>query len=122
MASFEPEQLNLIAVTKEVRVETRSGDRVYRTVIWVAVQDGTIFVRSVRGPAGRWYQRALADPDIALKVGRTRILARAVPATDATSVELASAGFRAKYPRSRSLDSMMRPETLPTTLRLDPRS
>jgi len=42
------------------------------------------------------------------------------PAADAASVEACSAGLRRKYRRSYSLRSMLRPEILDTTLRLDP--
>ncbi|MFQ5966543.1 MAG: DUF2255 family protein [Acidimicrobiia bacterium] len=118
--SFSTTELELIASAKEVTIETRSPDRVHRTVIWVAVGDETMYVRSFLGDAGRWYQRALADPDVALVVGDTRVAFRAVPATDAESIEHASEGFRRKYPKGRSLDAMVVPEVLHTTLRLEP--
>jgi hypothetical protein len=116
---FTTDELELIAATKEVFIETRSGERVYRTVIWVAVDDEHVYVRSVSGESGRWYQRALADPEVTLDLGDTRLLARAIPVTDDESVELASEGFNRKYPRGRSLDAMIRPEVLDSTLRLD---
>ena len=46
---------------------------------------------------------------------------RAVPVTDGVEIERVSEALRRKYARHRSsLASMLRPETLPTTLRLEP--
>lgn len=118
--SFLTEQLELIAAAREVMIETRSGDRVYRTVIWVSSDDETLYIRSFLGDSGRWYQRALSDPQVALIFGDTRVVFSAIPATDAESVKRASAGFLRKYPKSRSLDAMVVPEVLHTTLRLEP--
>ena len=112
--------LDLISVTKEFLIETRSGERVFRTVIWVVVDRGDVLVRSVRGTAGRWYQRALADPEVALRVGGSRFEFTAVP-SDHRAIERASEALRAKYRKGRSLDSMLRPEVLETTLVLQPR-
>ncbi|HUG09008.1 MAG TPA: nitroreductase/quinone reductase family protein [Acidimicrobiia bacterium] len=117
---FTPDDLLLLEETREVRIETRRGDRTYRTVIWVVVDDGAVFVRSVRGESGRWYERVLADPDVVLHVAGRQIAARAESAADDESVELTSAALRRKYPPGQSLDSMLRPEVLDTTLRLDP--
>lgn len=85
------------------------------------VVDGSdVFVRSVRGWAGRWYQRVLTEPGVALYVGHARVAARATDASDPESVERASEGFRRKYPPSRSLDAMLFKDVLDTTLRLQP--
>ena len=118
--SLTAEQLQEIGEAREVVVETRRGDRVIGTVIWVVVGDDDVYVRSVRGETGRWYQRAVADPDVALRVGDARFEFRAVPANDPDSIESASQALRRKY-RGRSLENMLRVETLGTTLRLDPR-
>jgi hypothetical protein len=112
-------ELDRISETKEVVIETRRADRAFRTIIWVVVDDGEVFVRSVRGEEGRWYQRALADPNVALTVGDARFDFLAVPAGDATSVERTSDALSRKY-RGRSLEMMLLPTTLDTTLRLDP--
>jgi hypothetical protein len=46
---------------------------------------------------------------------------QAFPAGDAASVARASAEFLRKYQPSSHAQEMVRPETLPTTLRLEPR-
>lgn len=117
---FRTKDLETIAATREVFIETKAGSRAFRTVIWVVADDESVYVRSVRGEAGRWYQRALASPEVALRVGKQRIPARAVPVRDPETVALVSDEFRRKYRKGRSLDAMVRPEVLGTTLRLEP--
>jgi hypothetical protein len=118
--SLTAQQLQEIGDAREVVIETRRGDRVTGTVIWVVVGGDDVYVRSVRGESGRWYQRAVADPGVALRVGPARFEFTAVPANDADSIESASEALRSKY-RGRSLENMLLPETLATTLRLEPR-
>jgi hypothetical protein len=118
---LEESDLAAIEAAKEVRIETRStAGATHRTIIWIVVHGGAIFIRSVNGPAARWYREALADPNVAIHLHGRRIAVRAIPATDAASVEACSEGLRAKYRRSYSLESMLLPKTLPTTLRLEP--
>jgi hypothetical protein len=114
------DQLDQIDAAQEVLIETRAGQRRFRAIIWVVVDEGEVFVRSYLGRSGRWYQRALADPEVSLIVGSDRHRFRAEPATDPESVERTSNGFRRKYRPGRSLDAMIRPEVLETTIRLDP--
>jgi hypothetical protein len=119
--TFEESDLDLLASTKEIKVETRSSaGEVHKTIVWPVVRDGVVYLRSYRGPAGRWYREAVADPDIALLFDRRRVPARAVPAADAASVEACSQALRDKYPRSYSLEAMLVPDVLPTTLRIEP--
>lgn len=118
---FEESDLTAIAAAEEVRIETHSpAGATHRTIIWIVVQDGAIFIRSVNGPGARWYREALADQNVAIHVQGRRIAARAVPATDPASIEACNDGLQAKYRRSYSLESMLLPKTLPTTLRLEP--
>ena len=119
MVTDSPE-LAALAAAKEVVIETRDGNRTYRTIIWVATGEGELYVRSFLGDSGRWYRRARADPRVALVAGDTRVEFRAVPATDSVSVEVASGGFIDKYNRGSNLDAMVRTEVLHTTLRLEP--
>ena len=118
--SFDPDDLRLMDETGEVQIETRRGDRTYRTVIWIVVDDGEVFIRSVRGDSGKWYQRARAQPEVVIHAGPRAIPARAHLATDDDSVERTSAALHRKYRPGGSLDAMLRPQTLETTMRLDP--
>lgn len=119
--AFTADDLRTLDQAHEVLIETRAGDgRTYRTVIWIIVDEGDVFVRSVRGEAGRWYQRALANPSVRIIAGAMMLDATATPATDPQSIERTSAGLRRKYRPGASLDSMLVPKVRRTTLRLEP--
>jgi len=122
--SFDPETLRLLEETREVRIETRRDEDApaHRTIIWVVAVDGDVFVRSVRGEKGRWYREVSANPSAALHVSDRRIPVRAVPVADEPTVGAVSEAYRSKYGRTSpgSTRAMLRPETLPTTLRLEP--
>ncbi len=122
--SFDAETLQLLDETKEVQIETRRDEDapVHRTIIWVVTVDGEVYVRSVRGEKGRWYREVSANPDAALHVGDRRIPVRAVPVRDEPTVGAVSDAYRDKYGRTSpgSTRAMLQPETLPTTLKLEP--
>jgi hypothetical protein len=68
------------------------------------------------------YREASANPSAALDVGNRRIPVRAVPVTDDPTVGAFSAAYRRKYERRPPgpMRAMLRPDTLPNTLRLEP--
>jgi hypothetical protein len=126
--TFSQDDLAALAAEEEIRIETRSAaGETHRTIIWVVVADGVVYVRSVNGETARWYREALADPAVVIHVGGRRrstaapraIPARVVPASDPASVEACGAGFRAKYATDPALRTMLREHTLPTTLRVE---
>ena len=126
--TFAKDDLEALAAEEEVRIETHAPDgTAHRTIIWVVVEDGVPYIRSVNGERARWYREALADPSVTLHIGMKRasskptrsIGAHAVPAGDAAAVEACSAGLRNKYRTDPALRSMLREHTLPTTLRLE---
>jgi hypothetical protein len=123
-SSFDPETLSLLDDAEEVYIETsRNVDSPeHRTIIWAVVAGDEVFVRSVRGGKGRWYQRISAHPDGALLVGDTRIPFRAAPATDTATVDAVSEAFRSKYEEAwpGPTAGIVRSEVLPTTLKLSP--
>jgi hypothetical protein len=113
-----------LETVEEVDIETtRGGDApVHRTTIWVVVEDGEVYIRSLRGEEGRWFRELIAEPDAVLHVEGEAVPLRAIRAPDPESVQRATAGFRAKYSDSPYLDSMIREEIAPTTVRLEPRA
>jgi hypothetical protein len=114
------QQLALLAETKEVHIETGSDHGSTKTIIWIVVVDDRVYVRSVRGEPGRWYQRALANPEVSIHVGGEEIGFRAVYVDDGSEIEAVTRALRDKYPPGGSLDRMTREEVLDTTLRLEP--
>jgi hypothetical protein len=104
--SFDEGFVEAVDAADEVEIETRrrSGETV-RTIIWAVVDGGRVYVRSVRAGDGAGYRRIRANPAGVLHAGGAAAAVRAVPVDDPAEVE-----------RAR----MLRPDTLPTTLRPEP--
>jgi hypothetical protein len=121
---LDREILDAIHGTEEVRVGTSRdvSSPKHETVIWAVVVDGDAFVRSVRGEKGRWYREASANPDVVLRVDDRRVPVRAVPETEARTIEKVGEAIREKYGASYPgpTAAMLREEVLSTTLRLLP--
>lgn len=119
--SFSREDLALLGAAEEVEIETGlpDGPR-HRTIIWIVVDGSDVFVRSVRGPGGRWYREVVANADVGLHLDGRRLAARAIPAGDPGSIARTSSALKTKYARDPALAAMLRPNTLDTTIRLEP--
>jgi hypothetical protein len=121
---FDAETLRLLGETKEVGIETRrdADSAEHRTIIWIVVVEGEVFVRSVRGPKGRWYREISSNPEGALHVQGERIPVRATQAADDTTADAVRDAIRSKYEQAspKSTASMVRPDSLSTTLKLLP--
>ncbi|MEW5989939.1 MAG: DUF2255 family protein [Chloroflexota bacterium] len=117
--NLSADERDLLARTEEVKIVTTSDSGViHRTIIWIVVDGEDVFVRSVNGEGARWFREAVARTDIGLEVGRTTVFARVEPAVDPESVARCSAALKAKYTADPALRLMLRPHTLPTTLRV----
>ncbi len=117
---FSAEQINELADIEEVDVETQQAGKPRRTTIWIVVVDGDAYVRSVKAEQGQWYQAFRASPNGALYVGDRRFAVRAVPVTDPDIIARVSDEYMRKYAASEWAPPMIEPDTLPTTLRLEP--
>jgi hypothetical protein len=124
MSAFDAATLALWRDLPEIEIETsRGGDApVHRTVIWIVVDGDAAYVRSVRGPAGRWYRELSSNPRGAVHAQGGRTAVSAAPATDPASVARVSELLRQKYEQrwAGPTASMLRDETLSTTLKLTP--
>jgi hypothetical protein len=122
--TLDPAILASLAIEQEVRLETTSlsGTQTRLTTIWVATDQDEVFVRSVRGAAGRWFREVRRRPAAILHVEGVRIPVRAELVTDAATVARVSDAISEKYGQRSpgSTRAMLQPDTLPTTLRLDP--
>ena len=126
MAAFPAEIVADIAEREEVELETtrRSGAK-RKTIVWIVAEGPDVFVRSVRGEEGRWYQDLLANPEGVFHFrGRPKLPPvpfRAFHTPDAESVARTTRALNAKYRgQGASLGSMLQEPVLPTTLRLEP--
>jgi hypothetical protein len=117
--ALDPAILSALRSDREVRIHT--GRKQGRGVIvWVVVVDNAVYVRSVRGPAGKWYVAAKAAGQAALEVTGRRVPVRVTSIDDAATIDGVSQAFLHKYAGSPYAKSIVAPDTLPTTLRLDP--
>jgi hypothetical protein len=114
------DQVAILDESNEVRIETNGRRGSVSTIIWIVVTGDEVYVRSVRGEEGRWYQRALADPGVSIDVAGEKIPFRAVPVDESAEIDSVTDALRAKYRPGGSLDRMTRDEVLGTTLRLEP--
>ena len=90
-------------------------------MIWVAVADDEVFVRSWQGTKGRWCRDLATGGPATLEFAGRRLAVQAIPASDVAAVGRTSREFLRKYQRSSHAQEMVRSEILPTTLRLEPR-
>ena len=117
---FEEPLFNQLNSIEEIDIETRSATgRTHRTTIWVVVVDNNVYIRSVRGRSGRWYREITANPQGAIYIDGRRLSVRAIPITDPATIAHVSNAYLQKYRNSPVVNSIMRQETLPTTLRLE---
>jgi hypothetical protein len=120
MANFDADTLHELRQVQEVAIRTEKHPK-SAVVIWVAVADDDVFVRSVRGTKGRWYQDLAAGGPVTLEFAGRRLAVQAIPATDPAAVDRASREYLRKYQGSPYAQTMVRSDVLPTTLRLEPR-
>ncbi len=84
-------------------------------------EDG-VYIRSYKGKRGRWYQEALADSLVTIRLGRRKVRARVELEESDAVLRKVNAAYREKY-GDRWPDEtreMLRRSVLPTTLRLNP--
>ena len=118
---FDAPVLNQLNTREEIQIETQSATgRTHRTTVWVVAVDNDEYVRSLRGRSGRWYREITANPQGAIHVEGRRLSVRAIPITDPATITRVNNAYLQKYRNSPDVNSMLREETLPTTLRLEP--
>lgn len=122
MARTADDTLKRIAKSDEIEIETRQDARspVHRTTIWIVPTDGGVFIRSANGKRGRWYQRALANRQVTIRVGRRKVAARVQPERNTRVIREVNDAYWEKYGSRWPDDTkpMLRRSVLPTTLRV----
>lgn len=119
---FDPDILHHLADLEEIEIETVALDQpaLHRTTIWIVTVGSDLYVRSYKGPRGRWYQQIRANPIGAIFTAEHRIPVSAVPVADDVTNARVSEAYLRKYHTSEFASAMVTPDVLPTTLRLDP--
>jgi hypothetical protein len=119
-ATFDAEVLDMLRDRQEVGIRTSSNPR-RPVTIWIVVVEDTVFVRSVQGPRGKWYLAAKADGQATLVLDGRDVPVRVTPVADPAELEAVSQAVLSKYAASSYARVMASGDTVPTTLRLDPR-
>jgi hypothetical protein len=113
-----------IAESDEVEIETRHDPKspLHRVTIWIVPTEYGVYVRSYKGKKGRWYQEALANPLVTVRLGRRKVIARAESEKNPLVIRAVNAAYRKKYGERwpDETKEMLRRSLLPTTLRLTP--
>lgn len=124
MAQSGKDLLWKLAESDEVEIETRRDSRspLHRTTIWIVPTQYGVYVRSYKGKRGRWYQEALANPRVTIRLGRRKVSARAEKEGNPLIIRAVNAAYRKKYGERwpDETKAMVKRSVLPTTLRLTP--
>ena len=120
MSKFDAATLSILRDAKEVRI--RPGKSTKRgVIIWIVAAGEDAYVRSVQAAQGKWFQRVAQSNEATLEIGDRLIPVSATAVTDTATLDAVSAEYLRKYATSPYAKSMTRPETLSTTLRLEPK-
>jgi hypothetical protein len=113
-----------LAESDEVDIETGRDSKspLHRTTIWIVPTEHGVYIRSYKGTKGRWYQEALANPLVTIRVGRRKLSARVELERNPLVIRAVNAAYRRKYGERWPDDTkeMLRRSVLPQTLRLAP--
>jgi hypothetical protein len=122
MTEWNPAEVDQLARTKEIQITSPRADGTPRepVTIWVVGLDGELYIRSVRGAAGAWFQGTENDGSGQVEGGGVD---RAVgfAAADHDLDDEIDAAYREKYSDSPdAVESITSEEARATTLRLLP--
>jgi hypothetical protein len=113
--------LRKLAESEEIEIETRREltSPLHRTTIWIVATEKGVYIRS-GSRKGRWYQEALANRNVTIRVGRRKVAARVQSARNAPEIRKVNAAYREKYSEAwpESARAVVRRSRLNTTLRL----
>ena len=112
MTNFDADILCELRDLQEVAIRTEKHPNT-AVVIWVAVADEEVFVRSVRGTKGRWYRDLAAGVSARLEFAGRHLAVQAIPVSDPAAVARASQ----EYLRSTSRAPMRKRWCAPTSCR-----
>ncbi|MEN2740680.1 DUF2255 family protein [Microbacterium sp. X-17] len=121
MSDWTKEELNELSRAYEVRVAGRRQDGSARplVIVWHVVVDGVLYLRSVRGPEGKWYQGVTRYGEGFLNWGgQTREVTYTHDDSRDGAIDVA---YSAKYGNGSPTRAITNALATETTLRVDPR-
>jgi hypothetical protein len=123
MSQWEQDHLEAIGGAKEIKVSSphEDGSMDEAVTIWVVRVGDELFVRSVRGEHGAWYQRAEDKHLGRIEVDGAPVDVEFEDVGEEKADEI-DAAYREKYSDdSESVESITSPDSRATTIRLIPR-
>lgn len=124
MTSWTSEELATIGDAEELAIASRQPDGSLRpfVTIWVVRAGDALYVRSVKGPSGTWFRRAVAAGEGRIRAGgveRDVAFQEADPEVDAP----VTTAYHEKYDRygPNIVGTVVSAESATTTLRLVPK-
>lgn len=125
MATWSTDELDTIAAAEELEIAPRRRDGTLRrpVTIWAVRHGDDLYVRSWRGPTGRWFRGAQQTHEGHIRAGGVEKDVTFVDADD-TLNDAIDAAYRTKYRRYADsyVPPMLSPDARATTLKLVPRS
>jgi hypothetical protein len=118
-STFAQATRDVLRDAEEITIHT-TANRDRGVVIWVVEVGNSVFARSFRGAGAKWYKSAIADGRATLALGDRRWPVHVTQVADRTQIDEVSQAYLKKYATSPYAKEMVRPEILPTTVRLDP--
>jgi hypothetical protein len=123
MAAWTAAELDAIGSARELEITSPREDGSLRepVTIWVVRLGDELYVRSVRGEHGAWYQRAERDHEGRVEAGGVVKDVEFADVGGENAGEI-DAAYKEKYGYpSGPVDSITSPEAQATTIRLQPR-
>lgn len=123
MHSWNSDQLSRIEDTDELQIQPRHADGTLRkpTTIWVIREGDEVFVRSARGPEGRWLRTAQSSHAGHIRCDGVDADVTLTEIHDASLNDRIDAAYRTKYARhSTYVPPMVAEPARATTLKLSP--
>jgi hypothetical protein len=123
MATWSTDELDTIGRADELQIAPRRRDGTRRppVTIWVVRLGDDLYVRSWRGPSGRWFRGAQQTHHGHIRAGGVERDVTFVDADDTLNDSI-DAAYRTKYRRYADsyVPPMLSPDARATTLRLVP--
>jgi hypothetical protein len=123
VADWNPTELEQIASAPEIEVSSlrEDGALTKPVTIWAVRVDGELYVRSVRGGAGRWFRAAGRRHEGRIEAGDVAVDVAFEDAPHHLDAEI-DAAYKEKYGYpSSSVDSIITHDAQATTTRIVPR-
>lgn len=121
MSTWSPSELDALDRVSEIRVAGRRTDGTLRTprIVWQVVVEGELYIRSVYGTEGKWYQGVAERLEGEITWGGTSREVSFV--LDPTHDEAIDAAYFSKYGTGSPSQSITSAVARTTTLRVDAR-